>query len=283
VRIWLLDPRLGPVPAGVPGELHIAGPGLARGYHGRPDLTAERFLPSPFGEPGSRLYRTGDLARFQADGRLEFVGRIDDQVKIRGFRVEPDEVAAVLSGHPEVLEAVVIAVEAAPGDWRLAAYVVAAGEPGPGPGELRDFLKARLPHYMVPSDVVALSALPRTATGKLDRKALPRPGAGPDGGGREAAPPETETEALLVEIWRHLLGREQVGIYDNLFDLGAHSLLAPQFIARVQETFQLDLPLHVLFESPTVRELAVAIQDTLLSQIESLSDDEAARLAELSA
>ena len=274
-RIWLLDPALQPVPAGVSGELHIGGPGLARGYLGRPDLTAERFIPSPFdgGRPGARLYRSGDLARHRADGCVEFVGRVDDQVKIRGFRVEPAEIAAALATHRGVREAAVIAVEAAqPGDLRLAAYVVPAAPPGPPAAELREHLARRLPAYMVPSDVIFLDSLPRTASGKLDRQALPRAGAAE----RPPAPPENETQALLAGIWRDLLGREEIGIDDNLFELGAHSLLAPQFAARVRETFGLQLPLQALFTSPTVRQLAAVVYDALLDQIEGLSDEEAA-------
>jgi amino acid adenylation domain-containing protein len=276
VLIWLLDPWLNPVPAGVPGEMHIGGCGLARGYRGRPDLTAERFIPAPFGEPGSRLYKSGDLARFLPDGQLEFVGRIDHQIKIRGFRVEPDEIAVVLTGHPEVRDAVAVANESAPGEWRLIAYAVPGSLPGPGTEELREYLKARLPYYMVPSDIVTLASLPMTPTGKVDRKALPKPEARRE---RRIALPENATEALLVEIWKPLLGIDEMGIDDNLFDLGVHSLLTPQFIARVRGAFQIDLPLHALFDSPTVRELALAVRDVLLSQIEDLSDDEAARLA----
>jgi len=273
-RIWLLDPGLSPVPQGVAGELHIAGPSLSRGYLGRPDLTAAHFIPCLFGEPGERLYRTGDLALYRADGTLEFVGRVDDQVKIRGFRIEPGEIAAVLSGHPEVREAAVLASEAAAGDWRLIAYVVARREPGPAPGELRDFLKARLPVYMVPADYISLLALPLTTTGKLDRAALPRPEAAHDED--RYAPPQTDTEELLIQIWQEVLQRERIGVDDNLFDLGGHSLLLPQLVARIEKVIQLEIPLRVLFEAPTVAQLAVVVEEAILAQIEGLSDEEAA-------
>ncbi len=271
-RIRLLDSALQPVPAGVAGELHIGGPPLARGYLGRPDLTAAAFIPSSFGGFGERLYRTGDLARHRADGTLEFVGRVDDQVKIRGFRIEPGEIAAVLTGHPEVREAVVVANEMAGGDWRLIAYVVANGEPEPADSGLRDFLKARLPAYMVPADYVHLPALPLNSSGKVDRAALPAPA----GQGTESyAPPQTDTEALLVQIWEDVLHRERIGIDDNLFDLGGHSLLLPQLVARIEKALGLELPLRVLFEAPTVAELAVVVEDAILAQIEALSDEEA--------
>jgi amino acid adenylation domain-containing protein len=305
-QVWLLDAALQPVPVGVAGELHVAGGSLARGYLGRPELTAERFVPAPDGlgaggvgapgahlgdrngapgarrgdrngAPGARLYRTGDLARYRPDGCLEFVGRVDDQVKIRGFRVEPGEVAALLAAHPAVREAAVVAAEDERGGRRLLAYVVPADAgPETAVGELRDFLKARLPAYMVPSDFVTLAALPLTPTGKLDRAALPPPAAADPADGY--APPETGVEQTLVEIWRQVLRRDRIGIHDNLFDLGGHSLLLPQLLARIVEAFELAMPLRVLFEAPTVAQLAVAIERELLAQIEGLSDEEAASL-----
>jgi amino acid adenylation domain-containing protein len=272
-RLSILDASLNPVPIGVAGELHIAGRGLARGYSGRPDLTARSFIPSPFGEPGSRLYRSGDLVRYLPDGVLDFVGRIDDQVKIRGFRVEPGEIATLLTDHPAVREAAVLATTSAAGDWRLTAYFVADGPPEPTPGELRDFLKTRLPAYMVPSDYLALPAMPMTATGKLDRAALPAPDRERDDG---YVAPTTVSEELLADIWRALLDRERVSIYDNFFDLGGHSLLAPQLMSRIEEVFQIELPLRLLFEFPTVAQLAVTVEGALLAQIESLDDEDVA-------
>jgi acyl-coenzyme A synthetase/AMP-(fatty) acid ligase/acyl carrier protein len=276
VEVHVLDRGLRPMPAGVPGEICLGGAGLARGYLGRPDLTAERFVPSPFGPAGARLYRTGDLGRWRADGQLDFAGRADDQVKIRGFRIEPGEVAAALARHPAVGEAVVVAREVRAGERELTAYAVPSREPWPEVAELREFLKGSLPAYMVPAGLTLLAALPRTATGKVDRRALPAPdrAARPD---RELAAPETPTEELLAGIWRQLLGVE-VGIYDNFFDLGGHSLLAPQVISGVEETFQIELPLRVLFEAPTIAQMANAVERILLAQIEELSEEEVAGL-----
>jgi amino acid adenylation domain-containing protein len=279
VEVHVLDPALRPVPAGVPGEICLGGAGLARGYLGRPDLTAERFVPSPFdagGPAGARLYRTGDLGRWRADGQLDFAGRADDQVKIRGFRIEPGEVAAALARHPAVGEAVVVAHEVRAGERELTAYAVPSREPWPEVAELREFLKGSLPAYMVPAGLTLLAALPRTPAGKVDRRALPAPdrAARPD---RELAAPETPTEELLAAIWRQLLGVE-VGIYDNFFDLGGHSLLAPQVISGVEETFQIELPLRVLFEAPTIAQMANAVERILLAQIEELSEEEVAGL-----
>ena len=282
VEVYLLDAGLRPVPAGVPGEIYLGGAGLARGYRGRPDLTAERFVPSPFpsssAAPGARLYRTGDLGRWRPDGELDFAGRADDQVKIRGFRIEPAEVAAALARHPAIQDAVVVAHEVRPGELELAAYAVPSREPWPEPAELRAFLKERLPAYMIPAGLTLLAALPRTPTGKVDRRALPAPERGGAPGREPAAGPETPTEELLVGIWQQILGVEPVGIYDNFFDLGGHSLLAPQVISQVEEIFQIELPLRVLFEAPTIAQMANAVEQILLAQIEELSEDEVANL-----
>ena len=253
-RVYLLDRHLEPVPAGVPGELWLAGRGLARGYLGAPELTAERFLPDPFGGPGERLYRTGDLARHRPDGDLDFLGRADQQVKIRGFRVEPGEVEAVLASHPAVEAAAVVAREASPGDSRLVAYVVARqGDPEPLLPELRRFLAERLPGYMVPAALVPLAALPLTANGKVDRQALPAPGwtAAVD-----FVAPRTPLEDLLAGIWAELLGVSRVGVDDNFFALGGHSLLATRLAARVRAALGVELPLARLFAAPTVAGLA---------------------------
>ena len=281
--LWLLDPELQPVPLGVPGELYIGGTGLARGYLRRPGLTAERFVPHPLGRPGERLYRTGDLARFSADGEIEFLGRNDDQVKLRGFRIEPGEIEAALAGHPAVREAAVVAREVGPGEVRLAAYVVPAG-PGPRPeaGELRDALRRVLPEHMVPADFALVDALPLTPSGKVDRGALrarlPADELAP------AAEPgsdlETEIEELVAGIWQDLLRRGPIGRDDNLFDVGAHSILAIEFTSRVYDALGLEIPLSLLFESPTVRRLGAAIQELLIEQIDNLTDEEAELLAE---
>jgi amino acid adenylation domain-containing protein len=281
--LWLLDAELQPVPLGVPGELYIGGTGLARGYLRRPGLTAERFVPHPLGRPGERLYRTGDLARFSVDGEIEFLGRTDDQVKLRGFRIEPGEIEAALAGHPAVREAAVVAREEGPGEVRLAAYVVPAG-PGPGPeaGELRDALRRILPEHMVPADFTLVDALPLTPSGKVDRGALRArlpadelaPAAEPGGD------LETEIEELVAGIWQDLLRRGPIGRDDNLFDVGAHSILAIEFTSRVYDALGLEIPLRLLFESPTVRRIGAAIQELLIEQIAGLTDEEAELLAE---
>ena len=287
--IWLLDAELLPVPLGVPGELYIGGiggTGLARGYLRRPGLTAERFVPHPLGRPGERLYRTGDLARFAADGEIEFLGRTDDQVKLRGFRIEPGEIEAALAGHPAVREAVVVAREEGSGEVRLAAYVVPAG-PGPGPevGELRDALRRVLPEHMVPADFAFIDALPLTPSGKVDRGALrarlPAHELAPTAPTAEPGGDlETEIEQLVAGIWQDLLKRGPIGRDDNLFDVGAHSILAIQFSSHIYEALGLEIPLRLLFESPTVRRLSAAIQELLIEQIDSLTDEEAELLAE---
>ncbi|HSF40373.1 MAG TPA: amino acid adenylation domain-containing protein [Thermoanaerobaculia bacterium] len=280
--LWLLDPELQPVPLGVPGELYIGGTGLARGYLRRPGLAAERFVPHPLGRPGERLYRTGDLARFSVDGEIEFLGRTDNQVKLRGFRIEPGEIEAALAGHPAVREAAVVVREE-----RLAAYVVPAG-PGPGPeaGELRDALRRVLPEHMVPADFTLVDALPLTPSGKVDRGALRA--RLPAGELEPAAEPaaeaggdlETEIEELVAGIWQDLLRRGTIGRDDNLFDVGAHSILAIEFVSRVYDALGIEIPLRLLFESPTVRRLGVAIQELLIEQLDSLTDEEAELLAE---
>ncbi|HEY7511066.1 MAG TPA: amino acid adenylation domain-containing protein, partial [Vicinamibacteria bacterium] len=250
----VLDARLRPVPLGAVGELFLGGVQVGRGYLGRPDLTAERFVPDPCGDrPGARLYRTGDLARWLPDGSVEYLGRVDFQVKVRGFRIELGEVEAALLAHPAVMDAVVVAREDRPGDQRLVAYLV-----GPAPaGELRRHLLGRLPEYMVPSAFVTLPALPLSPNGKVDRRALPAPGDGglaPRGGVLR-----TPSEEALAAIWEGVLRRAPVGPDDNFFELGGHSLLATQVIAQVRKTLGAELPLRAMFEAPTVRALAARV------------------------
>ncbi|CAM4017544.1 amino acid adenylation domain-containing protein [Corallococcus exiguus] len=259
LRLHVLDARLRPVPVGIPGELYIGGLGLARGYHHRPDLTAERFVPDPVGtQPGARLYRTGDLARYRPDGAIEYLGRTDFQVKLRGFRIELGEIEACLGLHPAVREAVVVAREDVPGDPRLVAYVV------PGPGQeadtatLRQHLQQRLPEYMVPAAFVVMTALPLSANGKLERRALPAPTTALEAT-RTSAPPRTRTEQLLCGLFARVLRLERVGPHDDFFALGGHSLLATRLVARVQETFGVELPLRAFFDAPTVAKLAVLV------------------------
>jgi len=256
-QIHLLDRALQPVPVGVPGELYIGGIGVARGYLGRPALSAERFLPDPFGpRPGARMYRTGDLARYQADGNIEFLGRIDHQVKIRGFRIELGEIESTLARHSAVREAVVVAREDSPGDKRLVAYVVPQeGQTPPTLGELRAFLKQQLPEYMLPAVFVTLAALPLTPNGKIDRRALPAPdGERPDLE-RPYLAPRTPVEQALAAIWAEVLGLEQVGVEDNFFELGGDSILSIQIVARAAQA-GVHLTPKNLFEHQTVGELA---------------------------
>ena len=235
--------------------------GLARGYHHRPELTAERFVPHPFSEEaGARLYRTGDLARYDADGNIHFLGRIDHQVKIRGYRIEPGEIEAALEEHPAVRQAVVLAREDRPGENRLVAYVVRKPGQSATVRELRDFIKQRLPDYMVPASFVFLDRLPLTPNGKVDRKALPAPEPGRSGLERGFVAPRTPIEEVLASIWAEVLKRDGVGVQDNFFELGGHSLLATRMMSRVREAFQVEVPLRSLFEAPTVAGLAEAIE-----------------------
>jgi amino acid adenylation domain-containing protein len=260
--IYLLDKNLNPVPIGVPGELHIGGAGLARGYHNRPELTAEKFIPDPFStEPGARLYKTGDKVRHLPDGNIEFLGRMDHQVKIRGFRIELGEIETVLGQCSSVGVCVVVVREDVPGDKRLVAYLTAkAGEP-PNVSELRSLLQTKLPEYMVPSAFVTLDRFPLTPSGKLDRKALPMPDLARPELEKAFVAPRTRTEEVLAGIWCEVLGLKQVGVHDNFFDLGGHSLLAVRLQARVEKQLGKRLPLAAFFQSPTVGELAALLTD----------------------
>nr|QEO74755.1 condensation domain-containing protein [uncultured bacterium] len=260
-QIYILDGRRHPAPVKVPGELYIGGVNLARGYLNRADLTAEKFVPNPFsGEPGSRLYRTGDLARFHPDGEVEFLGRIDYQVKIRGFRIELGEIETTLAQHPSVDTAVVIMREDSPGDKRLVAYVVARPQVEIRSGDLRGFLSERLPDYMVPSAFIALDRFPLTPNSKVDRRALPAP----DRGARDEetyVAPRDQVEERLARIWEDVLGVRSVGVDDDFFALGGHSMLAVRLMAQVHKEFNRSLPLSTLFQKATVAKLASMLRE----------------------
>ncbi|MEP0883302.1 amino acid adenylation domain-containing protein [Trichocoleus sp. ST-U3] len=303
-QIYILDNHLQPVPIGVSGEIYIAGESLARGYLNQPELTDKKFIFNHFIERdetelndippnsqltihNSQLYKTGDLARYLPDGNIDFLGRIDHQVKIRGFRIELGEIEAVLRQHPAVEQAVVVVREDLPGDKRLVAYSVLSQQQGSREeasqsnlmGDLRSFVKAKLPEYMIPSAFVILKTLPLTANGKVDRKKLPAPEQiRPELAGTFVAP-RTNVEEVIAGIWAEAIGIEQVGIYDNFFELGGHSLLATQVISRLRDAFNVEFPLRQFFDSPTVADLAVAIAQKIAEQ----TDEEmmAQMLAEL--
>jgi amino acid adenylation domain-containing protein len=255
-QLHVLSHQFQPAPVLTPGELFIGGAGCAWGYIHRPDLTAERFLPDPFsGDPGARLYGTGDLARSLPDGRVEYLGRADHQVKLRGFRIELGEIEAALTGHPAVERAVAMVREDRPSDKRLVAYVVFRTEAEIDPAEIREHVRQRLPEYMIPSAWMVLPELPLTPNGKVDRKALPVPDAAQTAP-RATAAARTPTEALVALIWEKVLGRQGVETGESFLALGGHSLLASQVLARIRETFRVDLPLRNLFEEPTVQGMA---------------------------
>ncbi|MEU8383605.1 non-ribosomal peptide synthetase, partial [Streptosporangium sp. NPDC048865] len=280
--VLLLDGSGEAVPPGAPGELCVGGAGVAVGYLGRPDLTAERFptlgmpdvlsvpdVPEVPGVPGAlrgeRIYRTGDLARWRADGRLEFLGRLDDQVKVRGFRIEPGEIEARLLAHPCVGQAAVAVHRET-----LVGYVVGTA----GGDELAGYLGATLPSYMVPALWVSLTALPLTANGKLDRAALPAPEAGP----RTRTAPRGDAEELVAEIFGEVLGVEEVGAFDDFFALGGHSLLATRAVARLRAAVEIEVPIRTLFARSTVADLAAAVEELLVAELTEMSDEEAERL-----
>jgi acyl carrier protein len=251
----VLDTGFEPVPIGVAGELFVSGDGLARGYM-HPGITAERFLPDPFGPGGGRMYRTGDRVCWRSDGTIDFLGRVDRQVKIRGCRIEPVEIEAAIRSHPEVRDAAIVVLDHR-GEKCVVAYVV-CGERGEISGaELRDHVRRWLPEYMTPAAWVLVGALPINANGKVDRAALPAP----DWDAHEPSEqPRTPLEEAIAGIFRELLSIEAVGIFEDFFGLGGHSLLAMQLASRVREIFQVDLPVRTIFEAPTVAALAAAIE-----------------------
>jgi acyl carrier protein len=266
--VYVLDAVLRPVPVGVPGELFIAGVGLARGYLGRAGLTAERFVACPFGGPGERMYRTGDVVRWSAGGELEFLGRADEQVKIRGFRIELGEIESVLASHPGVANVVVLAREDQPGHKRLVAYVVAATEEGIDSADLRAFVVCRLPDYMVPSAFVLLERLPLTPNGKLDRKSLPAPEF-VTGGGYVA--PRTPVEEQLADIWAQVLGVAQVGVEDDFFELGGDSIRSLGLTSRTKAVFDVALTPRDVRNARSVSALAELVEEKILSELERIA------------
>jgi amino acid adenylation domain-containing protein len=273
--VYILTEDLQGVPFGATGELYVGGRGVARGYLNLPALTAERYIPDPFGsEPGARLYRTGDLARQLDDGQILLIGRCDKQVKIRGHRVEPDEIVAVLDQHESVRESLVVARELSPEDRRLVAYIVPAPGARPTAGSLRQFLGRHLPEHQIPSTYVSLGSFPLTAHGKVDPRALPEPDAMNTLRDEAFTAPRTKIEKRLAEILAPLLGVTRVGVDDNFFVLGGHSLLGAQVIARVRDTFGIELSLRSIFDAPTVAHLSAEIERLILAGLESVNPAE---------
>ncbi|WP_270171314.1 non-ribosomal peptide synthetase [Paenibacillus sp. SYP-B4298] len=290
LQLYVLDDGLQPVPIGVPGEMYVEGAGVTRGYLHRPELTAERFLANPYADdPQERLYRTGDLACRMSGGELVYMGRADDQVKIRGFRIELGEIEARLAHHPDVREAIVLARQDDLPEKRLVAYV-ATDQPELASAELRSYLAARLPDYMVPSAFVFMNAFPMTGNGKTDRKALPAPAASRPELERGYVEPRTPAERKLAAIWAEVIGLERVGVHDNFFELGGHSLIATRLMSRIRDVFDTDIPLRAIFDAPTVEALALQIQQSeqekadaavleeLLDELEGISEEELLQL-----
>ncbi|GAC1687379.1 MAG: hypothetical protein NVS9B5_25890 [Terriglobales bacterium] len=288
-EVYIVDAHLQPVPVGVPGELCIGGTGLAKGYLNQPTQTAERFVKNPFStDAAARIYRTGDLARFLPDGNIEFLGRIDQQVKIRGFRVEPAEIESVLKQHPAVQRSAIISYEDKTGERRLAAYVVPTG--ALKEEQAREFLLQQLPEYMIPSAFILVDALPLTANGKIDVRALPSPEEAQSKRKRNYIAPQNPEQEKLLAIWTEVLKINQISIDDNFFELGGHSLLATQIISRIRNEFRVQLPLHSFLETPTIANLAEKISQCpvaeseqeemtrLLQELEGISDEEAERI-----
>jgi amino acid adenylation domain-containing protein len=263
LQTYILDKHLHPQAIGIPGELYVAGAGLARGYLNRSELTAEKFIHNPFcDKPNARLYKTGDLARWLPDGNIEYLGRIDQQIQLRGFRIELGEIESVLGQHPQLREVVLSIYEPVLGDKRLVAYVVAHGAVAPTLSELRDFTKSHLPEFMTPSAFVFLDELPLTPNGKLDRNALPMPDMNRQELDVDFIAPRSQVEKQLAEIWCDVLKINRVGIHDNFFELGGQSLLAMQVMTRVSEQLSMEIPLAGLFERPTIAGLAQLIENT---------------------
>ena len=283
--IYLLDDSFNPVPFGTFGRLYAGGDNLARGYHERPDLTAERFIPNPFSKSGERLYDTGDIARYLPDGNIEFLGRADGQLKIRGFRVEPGEIETCLTRHGNIQHVAVIGAQLQKHRLSLVAYYTTRSGATMEASELRAFVQGHLPDYMTPSRFIHLDTMPLTPSGKINRRQLPAPALLKSA---EKSLPVADSEKLMAQIWEHLLEAAPIGIDDNFFDLGGHSLLATRVVSRVRQDFGLELPLAALFEAPTITGLIAKLQEqvddaetleeiaTLSLALESMNDEERA-------
>ena len=278
VSIHIVDEQLQPVPTGTPGELLIGGTGVARGYRNASELTAEKFLPNPFGDPSAHVYRTGDLCRSLPDGQIEFLGRIDDQIKIMGYRIEPQEIVAALSRHANIKDSFVATYTDLSGNKRLVAYVVPATSERLKSSDLRSFLSGYLPDYMLPSTFVVMPELPRSAHGKLNRSSLPEPTASNILDDDLFEAPQSPIEKHLAAYVAGLLRLDHVGRDDNFFTLGGHSLLGAQLIARIKQSFGVDLSLFSLFEEPTVRGMATEIERLINAKISAMSEDEAQQI-----
>jgi acyl carrier protein len=267
-HIYILDEQKQTVPQGTSGELFIGGAGLARGYRNRPELTAGKFVQSPFASGGDRLYRTGDRSRFLPNGEIEFLGRLDDQVKIRGYRVELDEISSVLDSHSDVKASAVTVAGGAGEEKRLIAYLVLAPQSGPSANTFREYLQSRVPDYMIPAAFVRLNSLPLTSNGKVDRAALPSPNGAtlPE---EEYVAPRSVVEQRLAELIAPLLHVERVGANDNFFLLGGHSLLGTQLLTRISETFGIELSLLTIFDHPTLAGMSGEIEKLILAKIDA--------------
>ncbi len=280
-EVYIVDQELEPVADGVPGELLIGGAGVGRGYLNLPELTAQQFIADPFSSAaGAHLYRSGDLARKLPDGQIAFMGRMDDQIKIRGYRIEPGEISAALNRHPAISSSSVTAHTDDSGESRLAAYIVPIANATLTSAQLRTFLAESLPEYMVPATFVKLKSMPRTASGKVDRAALPKPSADNTLDGASFAPPQSEIERWLAGFLAGLLKVDRVSRDDNFFNLGGHSLMGAQLIAKVYQRFAVELSLRSLFDHPTIAEISTEIERLLFAKVETMTDEEAQRLLE---
>lgn len=278
-QVYILDENLQQVPPGVAGELHIGGAGVARGYRGRPNLTAEKFIPNPFSDESSeRLYKTGDVARYLPNGEIAYVGRCDDQIKLMGYRIEPNEIVAVLERHPSVKTSELVSRADSNGEKHLVAYVVLNSKLPPSASELREFLRNELPEYMVPAVFVQLDALPLTENAKIDRRALPAPDYENTLHDQPFTAPRTPIEERLAAVLCSLLELDQVSVQDDFFFLGGHSLLGTQLIAQIRLTFGVEVALRTLFDTPTIAGLSSEIERLIVARVEAMNEEEVQRL-----